>query len=607
MSEKTRVSDYIADFLADHDITDVFMVTGGGAMHLNDAFGKHRQLQCLYNHHEQACAMAAEGYARLSGRIAAVCVTTGPGGTNAITGVMGGWVDSIPMLIISGQVKYETTVRSTGLPLRALGDQEFDIVTTVRNMTKYTVMVIEPSEIRYHLERALYLATHGRKGPCWLDIPMNVQAAMVDVATLKGYDPVEDSSILAPCVEDSQVETVLRLIEKSKRPVIMAGSGIRLAGAHDQFIKLVNKLNIPVVTPWNSHDNIWNDHPLFAGRPGNMGERVGNFVVQNSDLLISIGCRLSIRQVSYNWEDFAREAYKVMVDVDANELIKPTLKIDMPIHADAGDFINKMLDVLGKQTVEKKSDWLSWCDAKKNKYPVVISQYYDVKTPVNPYCFVDSLFKQLAENDVIVTGNGSACVVTFQAAYLKKGQRLFHNSGCASMGYGLPAAIGACIAQGRKKTYCLDGDGSFQMNIQELQTIVYNRLPIVIFLFNNDGYHSIRQTQKAFFGEPLVGVNEESGLSFPDTAKIAAAYGIEFSSVTNIDELGESIQKAISYNDGPYICEIVIDKTQSFVPKLSSRKLESGRMISSPLEDMAPFLPRDEFYKEMLIDPVKEH
>ena len=606
MAQEIRVADYIADFLASHGIHDVFMVTGGGAMHLNDALGKNPGLHCLYNHHEQACAMAAEGYARLSRRIAAVCVTTGPGGTNAITGVMGGWLDSIPMLIISGQVRYDTTVRSTGMPLRQVGDQEFDITTTVANMTKYAVMVTEKYRIRYHLERALFLATHGRPGPCWLDIPLNIQSAPIDPECLAPYDPQEDMATLPPRVKPQTAEEVISLIQKADRPVIMAGAGIRLAGAHDRFIELVDRLNVPVVTPWNSHDNIWNDHPLFAGRPGNMGERAGNFVVQNCDLLLSIGCRLSIRQVSYDWKHFARAAYKIMVDADAAELHKPTLSIDLPIHADAGDFIDRMLKALPAQPLAPRQKWVDWCRDKVRRFPLCLPEYWEKREPVNPYCFIDALFHQLPENQVIVTGNGTACVVTFQAAYLKKGQRLFHNSGCASMGYGVPAAIGACVAQGRKRTICLDGDGSFQMNLQELQTIVYNRLPLTIFLLNNNGYHSIRQTQSNYFGQPLVGVDPHSGISFPDAGKIAGAYGIPFCRIHSLDDMGDGLRQALSCDDGPFLCEVLLDPAQFFSPKLSSRKLDDGRMISAPLEDMAPFLPRDEFQREMIIDPVNE-
>lgn len=606
MAQKIRAANYIADFLVSHGIHDVFMVTGGGAMHLNDALGKKDGLHCTFNHHEQACAMAAEGYARLSRRIAAVCVTTGPGGTNAITGVMGGWLDSIPMLIISGQVRYDTTVRSTGLPLRQVGDQEFDITASVANMTKYAVMVTDARSIRYHLERALFLATHGRPGPCWLDIPLNIQSSLVEPDELPAYDPAEDQNILPPAVSDDTVRQVIERIRHSRRPVIMAGAGIRLAGAHSRFIELIDRLNVPVVTPWNSHDNIWNAHPLFAGRPGNMGERVGNFVVQNCDLLLSIGSRLSIRQVSYNWKAFAREAYKIMVDIDPMEIRKPTLNIDLPVVADAGDFIDRMLALLPAGSLPPKSEWLEWCRDKKERYPICLKEFWKKREPVNPYCFIDALFRQLPENQVIVTGNGTACVVTFQAAFLKKGQRLFHNSGCASMGYGVPAAIGACVAQGGKRTVCLDGDGSFQMNLQELQTIVYNRLPITIFLFNNNGYHSIRQTQSNYFGQPLVGVDQQSGISFPDAGKIAGAYGIPFCRIHSLDDMDDGLRQALTCGNGPFMCEVLLDPSQYFSPKLASRKLEDGRMISAPLEDMAPFLPRDVFRREMIIDPLPD-
>ena len=600
---KIKVADFIAEFIVRKGIKNLFTVTGGGAMHLNDAFGHNKNIKCIYNHHEQASAMAAEGYSRLTGNIAAVCVTTGPGGTNAITGVMGAYVDSIPMLVISGQVKYETTVYSTGLPLRQLGDQEFDIVGSVKNMTKYAVTVINSKTILYHLDRAFYLATHGRKGPCWIDIPLDVQSAFIETDDLLEYNPVMDEMEIPKPVSKEIISEVLRLIKKSNRPVIMAGSGIRLSGSHERFLQMVNQLNIPVCTPWNSHDNIWDDHPMFAGRPGNMGERVGNFVVQNSDLLISIGSRLSIRQVSYNWEYFAREAYKVMVDIDPYELKKPTLKIDLPIHADAKDFINCMLEELNGDILPEKVDWIAWCRDKKKKYPVVLSDYFNKDSPVNPYCFLDILFKNLEENQVIVTGNGSACVMTFQAAYLKEGQRLFHNSGCASMGYGLPAAIGACFGNDKKKIICLDGDGSFQMNLQELQTIVHHNLPITIFLLNNNGYHSIRQTQNNFFSKDLVGVDVKSGISFPDIEKIAYAYGLEFARINRIDGMDSIIKYAIEY-DGPFICEVILDSLQNFSPKLSSHKVEDGSMISSPLEDMAPFLSRDEFFNEMIIKPI---
>ena len=602
---RIRVADYIARRLTEMGVRDVFTVTGGGAMHLNDALGKCEGLRCTYNHHEQACAMAAESYARLTGRIAAVCVTSGPGGTNAITGVLGGWQDSIPMLVISGQVKFSTTVRSTGLPLRQLGDQEFDITGCVKTMTKYAEMVVDANDLGYHLDRAFYLATHGRPGPCWLDIPLDVQGATIETDRLRVYNPEEDAQELPPAVPSNVLDEVVERIKNAERPVIMAGSGIRRAGVHDEFIALADRLGIPVVTPWNSHDNIWDNHPLYMGRPGNLGERVGNFVVQNSDLLLSIGCRLSIRQVSYNWTAFAREAYKIMVDIDPLELAKPTLSIDLPICADAGDFIRALSGRKCTYDAAQREAWLAWCNGIKDRYPILQPKFFEHESPVNPYVFIDSLFQQLPENEVITAANGSCCVITFQAAHLKKGQRLYHNSGCASMGYGLPAAIGASVATGGGRVICLEGDGSLQMNLQELMTAVHNKLPLKIFVMNNNGYHSIRQTQSSFFGQPLVGVAPDSGISFPDLSKIAYAYDIPFERVESHREMDEKIQKTLD-RPGISMCEIILDPRQYFEPKLSSKRLPDGRIVSPPLEDMYPFLPREEFLSNMIIAPENE-
>lgn len=597
-----RVADYIADWLAKKHIEHVFTVTGGGAMHLNDAFGKHPKLKCVYNHHEQAAAMAAESYARLSRRMALVCVTSGPGGTNAVTGVLGGWLDSVPMLVISGQVRFNTTVRSTGLNLRQLGDQEFDITKVVAPMTKYAEMVIKPDDILYHLERAYYLAVNGRPGPCWLDIPLDVQGAVIKTGKLKKYNPREDRRELPPKVSEKTALKVLEKIQKAQRPVILAGSAVRSSGAYDDFHKLIKKLNIPVVTAWNAHDVIWDDHPLYFGRPGTIGNRCGNFITQNADLVLVLGCRLNIRQISYNWEMFAREAYIIIVDIDRNELNKPTLCPNMPILADAADFIKAMLRNV-KQTNEKKA-WMDYCRKIRGKFTVTNFDKEINKTKVNPYYFIYSLTKKLKENDVIVTANGSACVVTFQAAFIKKGQRLYTNSGCASMGYDLPAAIGAHMASGRK-AYCIAGDGSMQMNLQELQTIIHNKMNITIFLFNNDGYHSIRQTQKSFFGKPLVGVNAASGISFPDAEKIAKAYGLHFARIGKNISVDTVLDKVLKMN-GPVLCEVVLNPEQNFEPKLASRNLGNGRMFTPPLEDMYPFLDRKTFKECMIIKPIKE-
>lgn len=597
-----RVADYIANWLTKKDIKHVFTVTGGGAMYLNDAFGKHPKLKCIYNHHEQASAMAAESYARLSRKMALVCVTSGPGGTNAITGVLGGWLDSVPMLIISGQVRFSTTVRSTGLNLRQLGDQEFDIVKVVAPMTKYAEMVIEPEDILYHLERAYYLAVNGRPGPCWLDIPLDVQGTLIDTNKLKKYNPREDKGEIAPKIDQKTISTVLEKVGNAERPVLLAGSAVRSSGAYDHFHKLIQKLNIPVVTAWNAHDVIWDDHPLYFGRPGTIGNRYGNFITQNADLVLVLGCRLNIRQISYNWKMFAREAYTILVDIDRSELKKPTLCPDMPINADVADVIKAMLDQSEK--MDEKKEWMDYCRRIRDQFTGASTTRTARSSKVNPYHFVASLTKKLKEHDIIVTANGSACVVTFQAAMIKKGQRLYTNSGCASMGYDLPAAIGAYMASGRK-VYCIAGDGSIQMNLQELQTIIHHKMNITIFLFNNNGYHSIRQTQNAFFGRPLVGVNAATGISFPDAEKIARAYGLKYAKIGNNASIEPVLDKVLRMK-GPVLCEVVLNPKQNFEPKLASRSLGDGRMFTPPLEDMFPFLDRKIFKECMIIDPVED-
>lgn len=592
---KIKVSDYIANFLSENGVTDVFTVTGGGAMHLNDALGHHPKLKCTYNHHEQACVIAAEGYTRYSGKLAAVCVTSGPGGTNALTGVLGGWLDSIPMFVLSGQVKRETTVSSTNLPLRQLGDQEFNIVECVKTMTKYAKMITEPNEIAYHLEKALYLAMNGRGGPVWLDIPLDVQGAVVETDELLHFCKNELILQEVPKVKKEVIDEILKKIKASKRPIIIAGTGIRLGQAHKEFLSLIEKLNIPVVTAWNAHDVLWNEHRLFCGKPSTVGTRGGNFVVENSDLIISLGCRLNIRQISYNYKNFAKNAYKIIVDIDKAELQKPTIKPDMPIHADVKDVIEKLLESKFENKNEEHQKWLEWCKAVNEKYPACLPRYYEKNKPMNPYAFIDTLFKILPEDEPIICGNGSACVITFQAANVKKGQRLFTNSGCASMGYGFPAAIGVAVNLADKRVVCIDGDGSFQMNLQELQTVVHNNLNLKIIILNNNGYHSIRQTQTNIFSHhPLVGVSKENGISFPECEKLAECYGLKYVKIDDILSADEKIREFLNF-DGPAICEAVVDAAQNFEPKLSSKVMPDGKITSPSLDDMFPFLSREEY------------
>lgn len=604
---KMKLSNWVAEFLVANGVRHAFMVTGGGAMHLNHSIGTHKDIECVFNHHEQASAMGAEAYYRLTNRLPVVNVTSGPGGTNAITGVYGAYVDSIGMLVLSGQVKIETTVRYTGLPLRQYGDQELDIEELVRPITKYVHMVTDPKSIRYHLEKALYLATSGRPGPVWLDIPLDVQAAQIEVDDLQGFDVSElDEPWKKTDLWKASEEVLVKLAE-AKRPVIFAGGGVRLSGKHEAFIRLVEKLGIPVVTGWNAHDVIWNEHPLYTGRPGTIGDRAGNFVVQNSDLLIVLGSRLNIRQVSYNWKTFAREAYKIWIEIDENELKKPTVTPDMPILASLSDFIpvlTKVADEKYAGPTQEQKDWLGWCKERQRRFPIVKPEYWTNQI-VNPYCFMEKLFEQLEENEIVVTGNGSACVTSFQAAYLKPGQRLWTNSGCATMGYDLPAAIGINKAADGKRVICLAGDGSIMMNLQELQTIAGNNIPVKIFILNNNGYVSIFQTHRNFFGGVEVGGGPKSGVSFPDFGAVVKAFGFPFIRASRHEDLEDAIRSTLEI-EGAAVCEIMIDEHQAFAPKLGAKQHPDGRITSPALEDLSPFLSREELKENMIIDLLEE-
>jgi acetolactate synthase I/II/III large subunit len=597
-----RVADYIFKTLADQGVKNIFMVTGGGAMFLNDAIGREHRIEYVSNHHEQASAIAAEGYARIKNRLGVACVTTGPGGINALNGVYGSWTDSIPLLIVSGQVKRETCLGNYDLPdLRQLGDQEIDIISVVQSITKYSAQVLDPNQIRYHLEKALFLATSGRPGPCWLDIPVDVQSTEIDEDNLPGYQP--DQTLNHIDTVNEQCPKIIELIRSAKRPVIMAGTGIRTAGALDIFEEVIRKLNLPVTTAW-THDLIDTDHPLFSGRPGTIGDRAGNFTVQNADLLLVLGSRLNIRQIGYNWKSFARHAYKIHVDIDAAELSKPTLTTDLKVHCDVKQFLEKIEALLPSEESTIHTEWLDWCKSRVKKYPIVLERHLKSENKVNPYRFIDNLFESLNAEDIVVCGNGTATVVTFQAAKIKKGQRVFSNSGAASMGWDLPAAIGAAFANNKKRVICLAGDGSLQMNIQELQTIVHHQLPIKLFVLNNQGYLSIKMTQTSFFKGHMVGSGPESGVSFPDIVKVAAAYGIKSKRIEGGD-LTAQIESALN-EEGPIVCDVILDPDQVFEPKSSSKTLEDGRIVSAPLEDMAPFLDRDELLTNLLIPPYEE-
>lgn len=590
-----KIAKYISQFLVDQGISDCFMVTGGGAMHLDDAIGHQEGIHCTFNHHEQACAIAAEGYARMTGKLAAVCVTSGPGGTNAITGVMGGWLDSIPMFVISGQVKRETTIWACPeLNLRQLGDQEFNVIDSVGSMTKYAVMVTNPQEIAYHLEKALFMATNGRGGPVWLDIPLDVQGAKVETDSLIHFNADQEIVWRTPDVKQSAIDILLQRIKESKAPLVLAGTGINLGGADEKLLTFLNKYKLPVVTAWNANDTVAYDNPYYVGMPGTVGMRSGNFAIQNCDLLISLGCRMNIRMIGYTHYDFAKNAFKAVVDIDPRELIKPTVQADFPIHAEVGQFLDAMI-AQDYEPVEAHKDWVKWCRDLLFRFPTVREEYHGDGL-INPYVFIDKLFDHLTYSDRIICGNGAACVITFQAAKIKQGQRMFTNSGCAAMGYGFPAAVGVAVSDNSKRTVCIDGDGSVMMNIQELATVAHNKLNIKLFILNNNGYLSIRQTQRNLFQPPFIGIDSESGVGFPDFCKLADAFGLKYYCIKKEDSADAVLEQVLNC-EGSCICEAVVDPDQNFEPKSSSRVLPDGRIVSPSLDDMAPFLDREEFEK----------
>lgn len=618
MSKSVRVADYIAQRCVDAGARHVFLVTGGGAMHLNDGFGRHPKLTTVCFHHEQGAAIAAESYYRVTNRLAVLNVTTGPGGINALNGVYGAYVDSLGMLVVSGQVKRETYLRNYPMPLRQLGDQEVDIASMVRPIVKYATVLQDPLKVREVMDKAVFLATYGRPGPVWIDVPVDVQSALIDPEKLSGFegdlralscDPditentrLEINSNLME-VSDSDLHQLIQKLKSAKRPVLFAGAGVRLSGMYQEFLSLVDKLKIPVVTGWNAHDVLANDSLYFAGRPGTVGDRAGNFTVQNADFLMVLGSRLNIRQVSYNWKSFAQKAWKVMVDIDRAELDKPTLQPNLKIQADLRSFIPRLTKAMsGFSSPESHQKYLAWCKERVVKYPTVLNEYKSNDSIVNPYVFINELFKGLGSDDVVITGNGSACVIGFQAANLKQGQRLYTNSGCASMGYDLPASIGASIATDNKKIICLAGDGSLMMNLQELQTMVGYKLPVKVIVLNNNGYLSIRQTQQAYFSDNMFGIGPDNGVTLPDFVRVANAMNIESCRVSSIgDWNSEKVQEMLN-SSNPVLIEVMVDPDQQFSPKLASRKLDDGTMVSPSLEDMAPFLSREELASNVYQD-----
>lgn len=587
-----KLSDYLVKRLEQYGVHHAFMVTGGGAMHLDDSFGQSKKIKLVFNHNEQATSVCAEGYARAGGKLAVACVTTGPGGLNCLNGLFGAWTDSAPVLFISGQVKYTTTLASCPqIPLRQLGDQEVDIVRVVQPLTKFAKMVADPYDIEKALGEAVFHATTGRPGPVWLDIPINVQAALIDPKKVKSFQPVKPK---APALAAALAKAV-KWLKSARKPLIVAGHGVRLSGTQKDLLKLLEQIQIPVVTTFNGMDIIPSGLAQFAGRIGTVGQRAGNFTLQNADVVLFLGTRNNIRQVSYNWENFAKNAKKIVADIDSAELKKPTLRPDLPICADLKEVLPCLVKKLKKPL--GMAGWLEHCQKLRKQYPPL--REFDIRPQdkVHPYLFMDTLGRLLPDGANAVASNGTACVAFFQVLASKKDQRLLLNSGDASMGYGLPAALGAAVATG-KEVVCLEGDGSIMMNLQELQTLKTTGLPVKVFVIKNGEYISIIQTQRNFFNGRLTGCNVQSGVEVPDFVKVARALGLPAVRIGRNRDLEKEITRVLEMK-GPVVCELDCTPNYTFAPKLSARKLPDGTMISPSLEDMFPFLDRKEIEEVM--------
>ena len=602
---KIKLSDYVFKFLANAGVKDVFLLPGGGCMHLVDSLGKQKDIKHTCFLHEQAAVIAAEAYGQYTNRPGVALVTTGPGSTNAITGVAGAWIDSTPLLVLSGQAKRQDLRYYTGV--RQMGIQEVDIVSLVAPITKYAKTVMEPEEIKYYLQKALYIATTGRKGPVWLDIPLDVQGSVIEEESLSGFDvPVKkiDREELG-----RQAKQTLELLGKAKRPVILVGNGVRSAGCSDAFSQLIKKLRIPVLATWKAADLIPENHDLYCGKPGAIGQRGANFTQQNSDWIMCLSARLDLCQVAHNYPNFAREAKKVIVDIDTAEIRKLKtfgVNIDVEVNSDVGHFLGQLNDSLKEENLRDYTEWLKRCLQWKKEYPVVLPEYRKTTGLINPYVLMDVLSDILDEDDLIVPGSSGACAELTQQAYrLKQGQRLFNTPGLGAMGFGLPASIGACIAGGKKRTISIIGDGGLQHNIQELETLSRLQLPIKIFILNNNGYGSIRAMQENHFDGRYVCCNPESGLTLPDTCSVARAYGLKTTRIVSQDNLKEKVAEVIE-TEGTIICDLLMDPDIPTLPRVSSQVLPDGRIVSKPMEDLWPFLDRKDFLENMIISPLEE-
>ncbi|HEX5392719.1 MAG TPA: thiamine pyrophosphate-binding protein [Rhodocyclaceae bacterium] len=592
-----RVADYIMAAVAAAGVKHVFLLPGGGAMHLVDALGLNPDLTFVPNHHEQASVIAAEAYGRVAENLGVALVTTGPGATNAITGVTGAWIESTPLLVISGQVKRADRIGDRGV--RQMGVQEVDIVSLVEPITKYAVTVDDPYQIRVHMDKALYLARHGRQGPVWIDVPLDVQASQIDPDTLPGWTPpTEEADTRAA---RAGAEQLLAMLTTAQRPLLIVGHGIRLSGAAKDFQPLVEKFGIPVVSTWNAMDLLPFDHPLTVGKAGGVALRAANFAIQNCDLLIAVGARLDHVITAYNPRNFARAATKLVVDIDPAELNKLDMPDLTPVVADAKDFLSALNELAQPKRFPEWSSWRERCQSWKQRYPVLDGDAFPATGPISHYRLADALSNAVPENMLFVTGSSGLGVEAFYTVFRNKpGQRLFLTSGLGAMGYGLPAAIGACTANGKRKTALIESDGSLQLNVQELATIAGQKLPLIIFIMNNQGYASIRNTQRNYFESRFVATGPEGGLNMPDIRALANAYGIPSMTIETSEALDAGLREALA-QPGPFLCEVKLIADETLWPKVAALPQPDGSMLSMPLEDMSPLLSLEQLQEEMLI------
>ncbi len=598
-----KLSEYIIQFLAREGVKHIFLLPGGGCMHLTDAVAKNKQVSFVACLHEQGAAIAADGYAQYSRSLGVALVTTGPGSTNAITGVAGSWIESVPVLILSGQVKMADIKPSADM--RMMGFQEVDITPMVKPVTKYAVTITDPESIRYHLEKAVYLARTGRPGPVWINVPLDIQAREIDPDTLQAFDRPAPAAPAEAALQAAAKET-LELLARSTRPVLLAGYGVKVARAEELLLEVLEGLGIPTLLSWKGADLLPEEHPLFFGRPGTLALRGANFIQQKFDFILTVGARLDFGQIGYASETFARAAKKVIVDIDPLELKKFRFKVDLPVAADAGDFLRALKKQMAQFARPDFSGWFERCRRWKSRYPAVLPAWRAQEKFVHSYVLLEALSRLMEGGDLLVPGSSGACSdISLQTFQVKKGQRILNSPGIGAMGFGLPQTMGACVASGKRRTVCVNGDGGFQLNIQELETVHRLNLPIKYFVLNNNGYASMRQTHRNYFAGRLIASDPSSGLTLPDVRRQADAYGIANNRIENHGHLDERIAEALEH-PGPFISEVMIDPEEQTQPKVKSVLTADGRMVSKPLEDLAPFLDRSEFLENMIIPPVPE-